>query len=191
MGTMRNLIAIAVLCFIGFATREVTGAETCKYTCRNDRSCTVNYNRSDRFGTKSGTCNCNSQGNCAYSNCPRCNPNCCAFGVGTHTENLGGGGNSGNFNNGGNSNGFPNNNGFSNNNRGNNNGFNNNNGYPNNNNGFNNNNGCNNNGFNNNGGSNNFGGNSGGQCNYNCKNDGSCNVSYRSGRIDGTDASGS
>merc|ERR1712227_186716 len=107
---------------------------------------------------KSGTCNCNSQGNCAYSNCTRCNPNCCAFGVGTHTENLGGGGNSGNFNN----NGFNNNHGFPNNNRG------------------------NNNGFNNNGGSNNFGGNSGGQCNYNCKNDGSYSVSYRSGRIDGT-----
>merc|ERR1712027_257090 len=68
---------------------------------------------------------------------------------------------------------------------------NNNNGYPNNNGFNNNNNGFNNNGFNNNGGSNNFGGNSGGQCNYNCKNDGSCSVSYRSGRIDGTDASGS
>ena len=39
-------------------------------------------------GSSSANCNCNSFGTCAYSNCPRCNPDCCAFGVGKHKETL-------------------------------------------------------------------------------------------------------
>merc|ERR1711934_210018 len=107
--TMKNLVAIALLCFIAFASREVTGLETCDYTCRSDRSCSVNYSKSDSSGSRSGTCNCNSSGNCAYSNCPRCNPNCCAFGVGKTRKTLGG--NSGNSGFGNNNGGFGSNNG--------------------------------------------------------------------------------
>merc|ERR1711934_568489 len=153
---MKNLVAIALLCFIAFAFREVTGLETCDYTCRSDRSCSVNYSKSDSSGSRSGTCNCNSSGNCAYSNCPRCNPNCCAFGVGKTRKTLGG--NSGNS-------GFGNNNGGF--------GSGNNGGFGSNNGGF---------GSGNNGG---FGSNNGGfnsnqeeKCSYNCKCDGGCEVSY-------------
>merc|ERR1711935_396848 len=109
--TMTNLrVAITLLCFIAFASREVTGLETCDYTCRSDRSCSVNYFKSDSSGSRSGTCNCVAPGNCAYSNCPRCNPNCCAFGVGKHKETVGGNsGNNGGF--GSNNGGFGSNNG--------------------------------------------------------------------------------
>merc|ERR1711934_1269430 len=116
--TMKNLVAIALLCFIAFASREVTGLETCDYTCRSDRSCSVNYQKSDSSGSRSGTCNCNSSGNCAYSNCPRRNPNCCAFEVGKTRKTLGG--NSGNSGFGNNNGGFGsgNNGGFGSNNGG-------------------------------------------------------------------------
>merc|ERR1711934_1295084 len=194
--TMKNLVAIALLCFIAFASREVTGLETCDYTCRSDRSCSVNYSKSDSSGSRSGTCNCNSSGNCAYSNCPRCNPNCCAFGVGKTRKTLGG--NSGNSGFGNNNGGFGsgNNGGFGSNNGGfgsgnRNPGFGSNNGgFGSNNGGFGNGNrntgfGSNNGGFGNGNRNPGFGSNNGGsnsnqeeKCSYNCKCDGGCEVSY-------------
>jgi len=200
--TMNNLVAIALLCFIAFASREVTGLETCDYTCRSDRSCSVNYSKSDSSGSRSGTCNCNSSGNCAYSNCPRCNPNCCAFGVGKTRKTLGGnsgnsgfGNNNGGFGSGNNGGFGSNNGGFGSNNGGfgsNNGGFGSNNGggFGSNNGGFGNGNrntgfGSNNGGFGNGNRNPGFGSNNGGsnsnqeeKCSYNCKCDGGCEVSY-------------
>ena len=42
---MNNIVVIAVLCSILFASHAVNGKETCKYTCRRNGSCTVNYNQ--------------------------------------------------------------------------------------------------------------------------------------------------
>merc|ERR1711935_811530 len=167
--TMTNLrVAITLLCFIAFASREVTGLETCDYTCRSDRSCSVNYFKSDSSGSRTGTCNCVAPDNCAYGNCPRCNPNCCAFGVGKHKDTLGGNSGSNGNNNGGfgsNNGGFGSNNGgFSSGNNG---------GFGNNNCGFGS--GNRNTGF---GSNNGFNSNQEEKCSYNCKCDGRCEVSY-------------
>ena len=43
---------------------------------------------SNNYGSYGANCNCISPGNCAYSHCSRCNPDCCAFGVGKHKETL-------------------------------------------------------------------------------------------------------
>jgi len=71
---------------------ETTDKETCTYICRNDRSCQIKYHLSDNGYWKRAEGNCNSYGICALENVPRCNQDCCFKGVGTHTENVGGGG---------------------------------------------------------------------------------------------------
>ena len=63
------------------------------------------FSNSRGSGSSGATCNCSSGGRvCAYSNCPRCNPDCCAFGVGKHKETLED--NSGNGSSGSNNGGF-------------------------------------------------------------------------------------